>query len=32
VRLITRFVALAAAVALNHRLGRASRSLACYTA
>ncbi len=32
VRLITRFVALAAAVALNHRLGRNSRSLACYTA
>jgi hypothetical protein len=32
VRLATRFVALAAAVALNHRLGRPSRSLACYTA
>jgi len=32
VRLATRFAALAAAVALNHRLGRPSRSLACYTA
>jgi len=31
VRLVTRFAALAAAVALNHRLGRPSRSLACYT-
>lgn len=31
VRLTTRFAALAAAVALNHRLGRPSRSLACYT-
>ena len=31
VRLTTRFAALAAAVALNHRLGRASRWLACYT-
>jgi Transposase DDE domain len=32
VRLAMRFAALAAAVALNHRLGRPSRSLACYTA
>lgn len=32
VRLASRFVALAAAVALNHQLGRPSRSLACYTA
>jgi hypothetical protein len=32
VRLASRFAALAAAVALNHRLGRPSRSLACYTA
>jgi hypothetical protein len=32
VRLACRFAALAAAVALNHRLGRPSRSLACYTA
>jgi hypothetical protein len=32
VRLLTRFAALAAAVSLNHRLGRPSRSLACYTA
>jgi len=32
VRLATRFAALAAAIALNHRLGRPSRSLACYTA
>jgi hypothetical protein len=32
VRLLTRFAALAAAIALNHRLGRPSRSLACYTA
>ncbi|HEX4108807.1 MAG TPA: IS982 family transposase [Solirubrobacteraceae bacterium] len=32
VRLNTRFIALAAAVALNHRFGRPSRSLACYTA
>jgi len=31
VRIATRFAALAAAVALNHRLGRPSRSLACYT-
>jgi hypothetical protein len=32
VRLAMRFAALAAAIALNHRLGRPSRSLACYTA
>lgn len=32
VRLAARFAALAAAVALNHHLGRPSRSLACYTA
>lgn len=32
VRMAMRFAALAAAVALNHRLGRPSRSLACYTA
>jgi DDE family transposase len=32
VRLASRFVALAAAVALNHQLGRPSRSLVCYTA
>jgi hypothetical protein len=32
VRLASRFAALAAAVALNHQLGRPSRSLACYTA
>src|SRR5215208_8355536 len=32
VRLATRFAALAAAIALNHRVGRPSRSLACYTA
>jgi hypothetical protein len=32
VRLLTRFAALAAAIALNHRLGRPPRSLACYTA
>jgi hypothetical protein len=32
VRLATRFAALAAAIALNHRLGRPSRSIACYTA
>jgi Transposase DDE domain len=32
VRLATRFAALAAGIALNHRLGRPSRSLACYTA
>jgi len=32
VRLAARFVALAAAIALNHQLGRPSRSLACYTA
>jgi DDE family transposase len=31
-RLSASFVALAAAIALNHRLGRPSRSLACYTA
>ena len=31
VRILTRFAALAAAVALNYRLGRPSRSLACYT-
>ena len=31
VRLATRFAALAAAIALNHRLGRPSRSIACYT-
>jgi hypothetical protein len=32
VRLLTRFAALTAAIALNHRLSRPSRSLACYTA
>jgi Transposase DDE domain len=32
VRLVTRFAALAAAIALNHLLGRPSRSIACYTA
>ena len=32
VRLACRFAAPAAAIALNHRLGRPSRSLACYTA
>jgi hypothetical protein len=32
VRLCVRFAALAAAVMLNHQLGRPSRSLACYTA
>ena len=32
VRLSARFAALAAAVALNHQLGRPSRSLACYIA
>jgi hypothetical protein len=32
VRIAMRFAALAAAVALNHRLDRPSRSLACYTA
>jgi len=32
VRLACRFAALAAGIALNHRLGRPSRSLACYTA
>jgi len=32
VRLCARFAALAAAVALNHQLGRPTRSLACYTA
>jgi hypothetical protein len=31
VRLCARFAALAAAIALNHRLGRPSRSLVCYT-
>ena len=31
VRIAMRFAALAAAIALNHRLGRPSRSLACYT-
>jgi len=31
VRLAARFAALAAAIALNHRLGRPSRSIACYT-
>ena len=32
VRLVARFAALAAAIALNHRLGRPSRSTVCYTA
>jgi hypothetical protein len=32
VRLASRFAALAAGIALNHRLGRPSRSLVCYTA
>jgi len=32
VRLCARFAALAAAVALNHQLGRPSRSIACYIA
>jgi hypothetical protein len=32
VRLLTRFAALTAAIALNHRLRRPPRSLACYTA
>lgn len=32
VRLASRFAALAASIALNHQLGRPSRSLACYTA
>jgi hypothetical protein len=32
VRLATRFAALAAGIALNHRLGRPSRCLVCYTA
>lgn len=32
VRLCARFAALAAAIMLNHQLGRPSRSLACYTA
>jgi hypothetical protein len=32
VRLASRFAALAAGIALNHRLGRPPRSLACYTA
>jgi hypothetical protein len=32
VRLAARFAALAAAVSLNHHLGRPSRSLVCYTA
>ena len=31
VRLAARFAALTAAIALNYRLGRPSRSLACYT-
>ena len=31
VRLVARFAALAAAIALNHRLGRPSRSITCYT-
>jgi Transposase DDE domain len=31
VRLAARFAALAAAIALNHQLGRPTRSLACYT-
>ena len=31
VRLVARFAALAAAIALNHRLGRPTRSIACYT-
>lgn len=31
-RLVSRFAALAAAIALNHRLGRPSRALAAYTA
>jgi hypothetical protein len=31
VRLVTRFAALAAAIALNHQLGRPSRSIICYT-
>jgi hypothetical protein len=30
-RLVARFAALAAAIALNHRLGRPSRSIVCYT-
>jgi hypothetical protein len=32
VRLASRFAALAAAIALNHRLARPSRSIVCYTA
>ena len=32
VRLCARFAALAAAVSLNHQLGRPTRSIACYTA
>lgn len=32
VRLLTRFAALTAGIALNHHLGRPPRSLACYTA
>jgi hypothetical protein len=32
VRLVARFAALAAAIALNHRLGRPSRSIVCHTA
>ena len=32
VRLCARFAALAATIALNHQLGRPTRSLACYTA
>jgi hypothetical protein len=31
VRIATRFAALTAAIALNHHLGRPSRSLACHT-
>jgi Transposase DDE domain len=31
VRMATRFAALAAAVSLNHQLGRPTRSIACYT-
>ncbi len=32
IRVLTRFAELAASIALNHRLGRPSRSLDCYTA
>ena len=32
VRLVARFAALAAAIALNHRLARPTRSIVCYTA